>query len=280
MRTRLINLPSDALVSRIMLDADYEMKRINLGVLKVDFKTYLDMLKEDQTSTDQARQRQREGRATRWWFHPIPLNSNTVRVSASGRVVLYDAGVQLLTEAMIIENAGLAGTGGVNATAERAVEELTRNYRHLESSPTVKPPGIFALLRGITDIVTMCKVLRESEVDYSVLDEVRRLPYRHLNGAEGVPTSYPALTTQYVRRDGTRWHISGGVTLPTRPTRRSLDRFDDEVAATFERTVADFRGDRFIGRVALTFTLATQQVGGSPAAELAKRPASGSVRRR
>jgi tetratricopeptide (TPR) repeat protein len=134
----------------------------------------------------------------------------------------------------------------------------------------VKPPGIFALLRGITDIVTMCKVLRESEVDYSVLDEVRRLPYRHLNGAEGVPTSYPALTTQYVRRDGTRWHISGGVTLPTRPTRRSLDRFDDEVAATFERTVADFRGDRFIGRVALTFTLATQQVGGSPAAELAK----------
>jgi tetratricopeptide (TPR) repeat protein len=246
-----------------MLDADYEMKRINFGLVKVDFKTYVDLLKDGKKDWPRL--------AGRWWFHPIPLNSNTVRVSASGRVVLYDAGVQLLTESMIVQNAGLDGTGEADPLREQGAEELTRNYRHLESSPTVKPPGIFALLRGITDIVTMCKVLRDSEVDYSVLDEVRRLPYRHLSGAEAVPTSYPVLTTKFVTRDGTRHGgIHGGVTLPSRPTRRSLDRFDDDVGGTFERAAADFQGDGFMQRVTLTFTLATQQVGGSPAAELAK----------
>jgi len=261
MRTRLINVPSDALVSRIMLDADYEMKRINFGLVKVGFKTFVDILKEEKS---------RPWPTTRWWFHPIPLNANTVRVSAAGRVVLYDAGVQLLTESMIVQNAGLAGTGEVDPLPERGAEEFTRNYWHLESSPAVKPPGVFTLLRGITDIVTMCKVLRESEVDYSVLDEFRRLPYRHLSGAEAVPTSYPVLTNKFVRSDGTSGGIRGGVTLPSRPTRRSLDRFDDDVGAMFERAAADFQGDGFMQRVALTFMLATQQVGGSPAAELAK----------
>jgi tetratricopeptide (TPR) repeat protein len=262
MPTRAINLPSDALVSRIMLDADYEMKRINYGLVKVDFKTYVDVLTDEKN---------RSRPAGRWWFHPIPLNSNTVRVSASGRVLLFDAGLQLLTESMTIENAALAGTGEADILRERAVEEFTRGYQHLESSPTVKPAGVFALLRGITDIVTMCKVLRDSEVDYSVLEEFRRLPYHHLSGAEAVPTSYPALTTKFVRKDGTRGAIiGGGVTLLSRPTRRSLDRFDDDVGVTFERAAADFQGDGFMRRVALTFTLATQQVGGSPAAELAK----------
>jgi tetratricopeptide (TPR) repeat protein len=260
-RTRLVNLPSDALVSRIMLDADNEMKRINVGLVKVDFKTYVDLVKDGKKS----------GGTWRWWFHPIPLNSNSVRVSASGRLVLYDAGVQLLTETMIVQNAGLAGTGETDPVREQAAEEFTRNYRHLESSPMVSPPGVFALLRGITDIVTMCKVLRDSEVDYSVLDEVRRLPYRHLNGAEAVPTSYPSLTTKYVTRDGTRHGIIyGGVTLPSRPTRRSLDRFDNDVGATFEQAARDFPSDGFVRRLSLTFTLATQQAGGSPAAELAK----------
>src|SRR5262249_60893461 len=70
--------------------------------------------------------------------------------------------------------------------------------------------------------------------------------------------------------DGRWGGWGGGPTLTRRPTRRSLDRFDDDVGAMFERAAADFQGDGFMQRVALTFMLATQQVGGSPAAELAK----------
>jgi hypothetical protein len=232
MRTRLINLPSDALVSRIMLDADYEMKRINYGLVKVDFKTYVDVLKDE-------KYRPYLGR---WWFQPIPLNSNTVRVSASGRVLLYDAGVQLLSESMTVENAALAGTGEADPLTERAAEEFTRGYQHLESSPTVKPAGVFALLRGITDIVTMGKVLRDSEVDYSVLDEFRRLPYRHLSGAEAVPTSYPVLTTKFVRRDGTSGGARGG-------SRFRADRRAAPSIVSMMMSVSRSSGQRQISRV-------------------------------
>jgi hypothetical protein len=232
MRTRLINLPSDALVSRIMLDADYEMKRINYGLVKVDFKTYVDVLKDE-------KYRPYLGR---WWFQPIPLNSNTVRVSASGRVLLYDAGVQLLSESMTVENAALAGTGEADPLTERAAEEFTRGYQNLESSPTVKPAGVFALLRGITDIVTMGKVLRDSEVDYSVLDEFRRLPYRHLSGAEAVPTSYPVLTTKFVRRDGTSGGARGG-------SRFRADRRAAPSIVSMMMSVSRSSGQRQISRV-------------------------------
>ena len=215
-----------------MLDADYEMKRINYGLVKVDFKTYVDVLKDE-------KYRPYLGR---WWFQPIPLNSNTVRVSASGRVLLYDAGVQLLSESMTVENAALAGTGEADPLTERAAEEFTRGYQHLESSPTVKPAGVFALLRGITDIVTMGKVLRDSEVDYSVLDEFRRLPYRHLSGAEAVPTSYPVLTTKFVRRDGTSGGARGG-------SRFRADRRAAPSIVSMMMSVSRSSGQRQISRV-------------------------------
>jgi tetratricopeptide (TPR) repeat protein len=265
LHARIINLPSDALVSRIMLDADYEMKRVNYGLVKIadpNFENWSEIYKRNPTRA--------KGGSNRMWFHPIPLNPHTVRVSGSGHVVLHDAGVQLLAETTKAERGHLVGIGEVHPVDLRGAEEFTRAYRQIESSLAVKPRGVFALLHGITDIVTMCKILRESEIDYPVLNEVRRLPYRHLSGAEAVRSIYPALTVRYRGIDGTNLAVRGGVTLLSRPTRRSLDRFDDHVGTAFERAALDFQTDGFVRHLSLTFALASQQVGGSPAAELAK----------
>jgi tetratricopeptide (TPR) repeat protein len=261
---RIINLPSDALVSRILLDADYEMKRINFGVVNVgvrNFKSWIDILKGNPRHPD---------RTTRFWFRPIPLNSNTVRVSGSGRVVLYDAGVQLLAETTKVDRAGLIGIGEVDPLAAQAAEEFTKNYAQIRPSAAARPRGIYVLLQGITDIVTMCKILRESEVDLAALQDLRRLPYRRLSGTEAVRTTYPGLSVRYLTSDGHSATLRGGVDLFTRPTRRSLDRFDDSVATTLERATADFPAAGLMRRVPITFRLAAQQAGGNPATELAK----------
>ena len=104
----------------------------------------------------------------------------------------------------------------------------------------------------------MCKILHDSEVDYPVLHELARLPYRQLSGAEAVPSTYPSETLKFTTADGKTRVLQGGVTLRSRPTRRSIDRFDDEVVATLEQAVRHFGDGRFVHRVPLTFTLPTQ----------------------
>lgn len=259
---RIINLPSDALVSKVLLDADYEMKRINFGLTKISdstFKSEIEITKGEKFLKNSS---------FRFWFHPIPLNSNSVRVSSSGRVVLFDAAVQLLTESLTVAGVGM---GESDPLAERAAAEFTRAYRKIEASPAVNPPGIFALLHGTTDIVTLCKILREAEIDYPVLDDLRRLPFRHLTGSEAIPSSYRGLTVNFQSADGQDVLWSGGVHLQSRPTRRSYDRFEDEVGAAFERATVNPPANTFLQRLSLTFTLVTQQPGTTGVAELAKQ---------
>lgn len=258
---RIINLPEDSLAARILLDADYEMKRISLGVTKVldaDFRSQIDIWKSEPFQTRSS------GR--RFWFHPIPLNSGAVRVAASGGVVLYDSGVHLLTES--VNEAGL-GTGEVDPRAVRAAEEFTRAFPRFEASPAVKPAAIFALLHGATDVVTLGKILRDASVNYPVLQEFTKLPYRKLAGAEAAPSTYPGLAAQFQTADGVSGTIRGGVSLQTRSTRRSFDRFDDEVVAVLERVAKEQNNAGFLRRVPITFTLAAQQAQGGAAADLA-----------
>lgn len=261
-RVRVIDLPGDALVSRILVDADYAMKRIDFGattIPNIKFKSLIDILKTEP----------RDDFSSRAWFHPIPLNSNSVRISGSGSVVLHDVGVQVLSERMTDPFAGI-GTGETNPADARAAEEFTAAFPRLETSDAVKPVGVFSLLHGITDIVTLCKLLQDAEIHYSVLDDIRQLPYRHLSGAEALPATYPGLKVNYRTREGRNRALSGGVMLRSRPTRRALDRFDDEVVVSLQRVAGAFKSDGFAQRLTLSFTLASPHAGNSPAAELAK----------
>jgi tetratricopeptide (TPR) repeat protein len=245
---RIINLPTDALVARILLDADYEMKRIGVNLVKVDdpsFKSDLDILKAKDKGGHTS---------NRFWFHPTPLNPNSIRVGAGGRVALHDAGVQVLTEQM----EGGYGTGHPEPWALESATEFTRAFPRIETSVAVKPAGIFGRLHGIADMVTMFKILRDSKVDYSVLNEFRKLPYRHLTGSEAVPFTYPGVTVSYRNAAATNSQLKGGVQLRIRKLRRALDRFEDEVAVRLVQAAEQFEGDGFSQTVPLTFRLAIQ----------------------
>lgn len=261
--SRIINLPADSLIARILLDADYEMKRINFGLVKPlasGFLSQAEILKEEMDA--------RGLFSARFWFHPIPLSPSTVRVASSGRVVLYDAGVQLLTET--ITESGI-GTAEVHPSAVRAAEEFTRAFPRMVASNSVRSTSVLALLQGANDVVTFAKLLRDAAVDYPVLDDFRRLPYRRLSGVELAPSTYPGLTVGHEGTGGRGFLMSGGVNLQSRTTRRSFDPFEDEVVASFETIASGAGTDGFVRPVPITFTLASQQFAIDPAAEIAKQ---------
>jgi tetratricopeptide (TPR) repeat protein len=264
---RIINLPHDALVTRIMLDADYEMKRILLGAKVVTEAGFESLATLYSVNPPQ------EPFAARFWLRPTPLNVNALRVSRSGRVVLYDAGVQALAEEVRLNANGIIGTGSIDRVHARAVESFTRAYGRLESSSAIHPRGIYTLLHGVVDIVTLCKLLRETRIDYSVLNELSRLPYVRLAGNQAIPPYYPGLHVRYSHslRGGEDLFLSGGVELRSRPTRPSVDRFDDYVGRTLERAAGEFRSNGFWQRLELTFTLPAPRLTSTSDAELAKQ---------
>jgi Tfp pilus assembly protein PilF len=262
---RIANVPQDSLVARLLLDADYEMKRINLGVDKIHeggFSSLAELY---------AKAPPKEAFAARYWLRPIPLSANALRVSESGRTVLYETGVQALTEAVRVDSNGVVGTGDINPVHGRVAELFTRAYETLEFSPTLTPHGIYALLHGIVDIVTLNRLLRSSGVDYSVLRQLGALPYVHLTGDKAVPSYYTGLRIRYSESGRSDSYISGGVELRSRPTRLSVDRFDDYVGRTLERVTDQFAAANFWQQLNISFTLPKPRPALNTEAEVAKQ---------
>jgi tetratricopeptide (TPR) repeat protein len=260
---RLVNLPADALVSRILLDADFEMKRVANGAIRSpskDFKSEADLLAE---------QGHGDGSPlyARFWFHPIPLRPNTVRVASSGNLVLYDAGVQLLTENL---TEGGQGTGDANPRALKVAESVSRLYSDIESWPGLQTPGIFTLLKGVNDVQTMCKLMRDAAVNAPVLEDLRKLPYRHLEGVQAVPAAYRGVTVVVNYTSGDRTFLSGGIELRARATRRTFDHGDDGAAVVLQAAAGRFPVNTFKQVVPVTFTLASQTPEGNAPSALAR----------
>jgi Flp pilus assembly protein TadD len=262
---RIANVPRDSLVARVMLDADYAMKRIHLGAERVSQPGF------ESLAALYAKTPPIDAFAARFWLRPMPLSMDGLRVSESGRMVLYETGVQALTEAVRVDDNGIAGTGAVSLLHGRAAELFTRFYERLESSPTIAPAGIFAQLHGIVDIVTLGRLLRASAVDYEVLHELRKLPYTRLSADKAVPSFYPGLHVRYGQSGGTDLYMSGGVDLRSRPTRLSVDRFDDYVGRTLEQAADGFSASGFLRQLDITFSLPKPRAPTNAEVEVAKQ---------
>lgn len=258
--SRVYNVPSDSVAAKIMLDADYAMKRIMAGHLKVNqpgYASYADILRRERPSG---------GIGNRFWLHPTPLGWNDVHQSANGRTVLVETRVQLLTEAQKRIAAGVAATraekysGQVYGPAKRAADNFTRFYDRFERAPEIRPKGTFVLLHGLLDVVTLANFWRRARFEHTVLQNFSRLPVRRLS----VPAHYSGITVslyEEVRRTRqmvqTIIHtLSGGVKMRIRSSGRSVETYQDMVTNTLERAVDSFQPQRgFAQPVSLTFAL-------------------------
>jgi hypothetical protein len=149
----------------IMLDADYDMKRISLGELAVDvpnFQSWYEILQHSENT---------EPGASREWLTPISLTVGDV--FESGPAVIFQSEVQVLTERMKDFNDYSASPDESRPEDELAVQLMTRHYSELER----KVPNFYRL-HGLFDVAKLGTLLRYKHVTNPVLEQVAQRAIR------------------------------------------------------------------------------------------------------
>jgi hypothetical protein len=182
---------------RVMLDADYDMKRISLGELAVavpNFQSWYEILRQSENA---------EPGASRAWLTPISFTVGDV--FESGPAVIFQSEVQVLTERMKDFNDYSASPGESRAEDDLAVQLMTRHFSELER----EVPNFYRL-HGLFDVAKLGTLLRYKHVASSVLEQVARRPIRVVPHK----TEYDGIGPKVV--EGTMHVIGGGAVAEVR----------------------------------------------------------------
>jgi len=242
--SRVEGVPFNSTFARIMLDADYNMKRITFGDLDVAIPDFQEL---NRIQAAHAR-----NVASRFWLQPVPLGPGDLHVSPTYRTILFESNVRCLTESQTETG---RWSGKPDTEDEQIAKLFTEVYGKLEESPQVEPFGIYLRMHGLVDVVTAAKVFRDLHVDYDALREFVKLPTRTLSGAEATPRYYQGLEVNIGDPDHP-YVISGGALLQSRLGRRSLDMYRDVTTMTLEEAAERFRDKPgFADRIDFSFCL-------------------------
>ncbi|TAJ42074.1 MAG: hypothetical protein EPO55_03325, partial [Reyranella sp.] len=240
---RVEKIPFQSRFARIMLDADYAMKHIGRLVWERQLGEYgrKSLAIEREAGTQQLL----AAPGRRLWLAPAPLRPNDIRVSASGRTLLFAANVQRQSESGRRDG---TYTGGTTPFSQRQDELFNQYYPAFETAPEVAPRGIFRRMRGLVDIATLGRLLREAEVAASALQRLVDLPLPELKGGDVVPRTYTSFYIDHPELPITR--NTGGAELKVRPRARDFDLIHDASTLMLEQAA-----DRLVKGSAFSATL-------------------------
>jgi tetratricopeptide (TPR) repeat protein len=164
---------------KAMLDADYLMKELSLGVVvphKPGFKSWMSLFDQSQSFG-----------AVRLWMEPAPpvLADTMMFTSPAGDTAVYfESDVTTLSErALASQNYG-APAGATDPAAEEAAAELSASYNELSSEYPQ-----FRRLQGLFDLAKVSVALRRLKVKSSAIDRLLAM-----NPATVViPDTYPGI---------------------------------------------------------------------------------------
>lgn len=154
---RVLGVPFDTRFAKVMVDADYYMKRLVNGSVTLDipgFTSVTDMSMEIARADLRAgRQSSARRSMNRFWFCP---GQNTYR-EEDGVVLLDACQVKLLTEQEFLSTGGqIRGTGGVDSLAKRFADGFTANYQKIaEQRP------IYKELEGLFRLASLAKLITD-----------------------------------------------------------------------------------------------------------------------
>ncbi len=250
---RVYGVPMQSEFAKIMVDADYAMKRIIAGEMKVnatDFQSLADILRDRPRVLERAR----------FWFYPSALGAGDIYISSTTRSFLLETKVRVLTEDERLVAGGFTGTGRADPDTQKEADLFTSCFEQLEKDTKVRPHGVFARLHGLLDIVTMCKLIRMLPIDYPILKKFSELRIELLKGNTLVPEYYPGITVRYAPGA----YLSGGVLWKARVYPRNFDQYQDTVTSSLENEVDTFKRDGTIYKeLDLTFPLPSPQIEGN-----------------
>ncbi|MFT5524977.1 MAG: hypothetical protein ACI9HK_002941, partial [Pirellulaceae bacterium] len=151
---KLSNVPESSHFARVLVAADYRMKRLAMGLDKApvkDMASYLTMLK---SGTESA-----AGANPRWWMacNYQPMARSTDKLSWQ----LRGPGVKAMTEDGFVGKNGIQGTGKKSPLAQQWADNFTSKYAELSSKDVV-----FGQLRNVMDMCVIAALIqREGLMD-------------------------------------------------------------------------------------------------------------------
>ena len=142
----LSGIPSDSLFARTLVAADYEMKRVAMGLTPSPVSTlpsYLEMSRNSQQTKNQN---------PRWWmacdYDAIGKGKDGLSWKLSGQ------GVQTKTEQDIVNQDGSVRRGGVDKTAQAWADRMTETYDELS-----KKMPVFSELQNMMDLTVVATLI-------------------------------------------------------------------------------------------------------------------------
>lgn len=208
-RSRLVDVPGDSEFGRIMLDADYAMKRIlfrddDLGISGFEpLEKVFEKLAADGEISGH----------NRFWLTAQQPNERSVLLGPYGLSALFDIRVRVETEELVIVGDDAVGTGKASDLRAADAQSFTDHFPQIaERRP------IFRQLESLYQIAMLARCLRLAVPgDLPVLSGLADLPYERVS----VPETYPGLRLQH-RRGDLILEISGGCDLNPRASTRTL----------------------------------------------------------
>ena len=151
-------VPQDTRFHKVMVDADWQMKRISLGLLKtaLQMAAYVDLEFRDlerRVRSAGARARKPPG-GSRFWFYPA--YSEFARSDDSGAVEIPDQAVGLLTESHFLTlGQNPRALPNPSPAARQFAEAFSANY-----SAIANDQPIYAYLRNLFDWVAIARIIQ------------------------------------------------------------------------------------------------------------------------
>jgi tetratricopeptide (TPR) repeat protein len=224
---------------RTMLEADYTMKRIDVGKERPEiegFKSFVDLMSDEAPADPVYR---------RAWLAPVvsPVGDLFETRRGPAAALVFDSQVQVLTETMKRVGSYLTGTGRADPIAEEAARLMTVNYAGLEAHDPV-----FRRLHVLFDVAKLCAVWRARGVASPVLEALAgRMPAR-----TEITRRYDGLVAD---TDSPALAISGGATTRGRVSARTVVVTDRLTALLDAVAGLGERGEASAGEIVLPATV-------------------------
>ena len=152
-RITLTGVPSDSHYARVMVAADYRMKRYAMNLEKAPIKglpSFVDMLAAKRGKLTNA--------MPRWW---LACNYDGVTHSEDGLAwQIHGPGVKVMTEDdFVAADGGVSGSGETNPIAQAWADLMTEKYDELSSADPV-----FGELRNIMDLSVVAALIKKHDL--------------------------------------------------------------------------------------------------------------------
>jgi len=222
---RVMGVPFDSRFAKVMVDADYYMKRLVNGTVTLDIPGFESLA---DTTLNLAKEEMRAGRRSsipalslnRFWFCP----GDTTYDEDEGVISLESCPVKLLTEEEFLTTAGrVAGKGRPSPLAKRFADSFTAHYREIAAArPIYKELERLFRFAGLARLMCDRKAFSSSGFDPAYL--VERYPVENIGVSRAVNglTSVKEFSEERQIADGmVRSSMllpsSGGVSMDVRP---------------------------------------------------------------